>query len=110
MLADLLLLLLVIAGGLMGLVWLAIRQRHMQLWLPSYLWPCPSDLAARREVARRVRLALELPRTGEDAAIPTELASVETGLCTTSVRHSCATFVVQKPKNHRGKGTVGLVV
>ena len=39
-----------------------------------------------------------LPSTGEEDTNPTELVSVETGLCTTS-----ATNVVQKPKDHRGK-------
>ena len=44
-----------------------------------------------------------LPRAGEDGTNPTELASVETGLCTTS-----EASVVQKPENHRGKlGGVG---
>ena len=46
----------------------------------------------------RQAIALEslIPRTGEDGTNPTELVSVETGLCTTS-------SVVQKPKNHRDK-------
>ena len=44
--------------GIAGLVGLAIRQRHMQLWLPSYLWPRPDEKSARREAAQRVRSAL----------------------------------------------------
>ncbi len=45
-------------AGFVGLLWLAIQQRHMQRWLPSYLWPRLEEKAARREAARRVQSAL----------------------------------------------------
>ena len=59
MFVELLILLFVVVVGLASIVWFAIRQRQMQLWLPSYLRPCPEDLAAHRDIARRVRSVLE---------------------------------------------------
>ena len=47
-----------IVVGLGGLLLIAIRQRQMQFWLPSYLWPRPEEKSARSEAARRVRSAL----------------------------------------------------
>ena len=62
MFVELLVLMLVIVAGLAAIAWFAIRQRQMQLWLPSYLRPCPEDLAARRDIACRVRSVLESPQ------------------------------------------------
>lgn len=45
-------------AGVVGLLWLAIRRRNMQFWLPSYLWPRPEEKSARHEAARQVRSAL----------------------------------------------------
>ncbi len=42
-------------------------------------------------------------RAAENGTNPTELASVENGLCTTSDLTETAFSVVQEPKNHRGK-------
>ena len=58
--------------------------------LLGYRWPAELEGAGEPESV--------IPLTGEDATNPTELASVETGFCTTS-----ETSVVQKPENHRGK-------
>ena len=44
--------------AVVALLRFAIRQRHMQLWLPSYLWPTRDERAVRSEAARRVRAVL----------------------------------------------------
>ena len=44
--------------AVVALLGFAIRQRQMQLWLPSYLWPRREEKAARRDAARRVRVSL----------------------------------------------------
>ncbi len=52
-----------------ALVLFAIKQRHLQLWLPSYLLPPTEERQARREIARQVHAVL----TDRGAAEPIDV-------------------------------------
>lgn len=65
----------------LGLVVFAVRQRQMQLWLPSYLFPAAEDRAARHDTQRRVGFALKTPHRTEPREIAADPVDVFIAIC-----------------------------
>ena len=94
----------VISNGLASL-----QQGRVRYTNTAFIEFTPDGIPVHTEFAKSAikvvqRFAYEevmpiVESVGNNDTNPTELASVETGLCTTTAEH----LVVQKPKNHRGK-------